>query len=165
MKTSRKLSGEALHNLFIQYAKPTMDSEKVKSMEQYFQHGETSCLSHSIAVALISLKIVHHLGLKCDKQSLIRGALLHDYFLYDWHKSDKPFRFHGLTHPKTALKNASTDFDLTHIEKDIIKKHMFPLTLTPPKHRESLIVCLADKICAVYEVFSKNPYKSLPVYS
>ena len=31
---------------------------------------------------------------------------------------------------------------------------MFPLNLTPPRYRESILVCIADKICAVYETFS-----------
>ena len=40
------------------------------------------------------------------------------------------------------------------IERDIIKRHMFPLNIRPPKYRESWIVCLADKICAVNEFFA-----------
>ena len=46
-------------------------------------------------------------------------------------------------------------FDL--IERDIIKKHMFPLNIAFPKYKESLIVCIADKIIALYEtVFKRN---------
>ena len=46
-----------------------------------------------------------------DKRSLIRGALLHDYFLYDWHDKNKPAKFHGFTHPKIAFENAcATDY-------------------------------------------------------
>ena len=35
---------------------------------------------------------------------------------------------------------------------------MFPLTFTPPKYKESVIVCLVDKFCSIYEVFSKRAY-------
>lgn len=62
--------------------------------------------------------------------------------------------FHGFTHPKTALRNAERDFDLSERECDIISKHMFPLTLVPPMHRESWIVSMADKYCALRETFA-----------
>ncbi len=51
------------------------------------------------------------------------------------------------------------DFTLTDIEKDIIKKHMFPLTPIPPVHIESWIVCIADKICSAGETL--NPARKV----
>ena len=50
------------------------------------------------------------------------------------------------------------DYNVNRIEADIISKHMFPLTFTPPKYKESVIVCLVDKFCSIYEVFSKRAY-------
>jgi Predicted HD superfamily hydrolase len=91
-----------------------------------------------------------------DTKKLIRGALLHDYFLYDWHIIDHNHRFHGFKHPKIALINAQRDLEISDIEKDIILRHMFPLTPIPPRYLESLIVCIADKICSVYETFYLN---------
>ena len=88
---------------------------------------------------------------------MIRGALLHDYFLYDWHEKSDDHRLHGFTHPARALKNAEEIFDLSVVEKDIIKRHMFPLTPVPPAYRESYLVCLADKICSSYESNSQRP--------
>ena len=35
---------------------------------------------------------------------------------------------------------------------------MFPLTFYPPKYIESVIVCLVDKACSLYETFSKRAY-------
>ena len=89
--------------------------------------------------------------LPVDKQSLVRGALLHDYFLYDWHEKDGGHRLHGFFHAERALHNARRDFNLNFIERDIIRKHMFPLNITPPKFRESWIVTWADKLCAAEE--------------
>ena len=37
-------------------------------------------------------------SIKINEKSLIRGALLHDYFLYDWHKSDQGHRLHAFFH-------------------------------------------------------------------
>lgn len=130
-----------LHNL--------SQKSHLRRMEKFTQHGDTSCLLHTIAVAYYSIN------------DLIRGALLHDYFLYDWHDGEKERRIHGFTHPMTALRNADRDFDLTDTERDIIKKHMFPLTVIPPTCREGWIVCLADKYCSLYETFKKEAYRKI----
>ena len=115
------------------------------------QHGYVNCFDHSVAVALLSVWIAARLGLHIDMRSLVRGALLHDYFLYDWHEKDRSHSWHGFRHPATALKNARNDFELTRVEEDIISRHMFPLTLRPPMCKEAWIVCAADKYCALRE--------------
>lgn len=89
------------------------------------------------------------------------STLLHDYFLYDWHERDASHSWHGFTHPGKALGNASADFVLTDRERDIIRKHMFPLTPAIPKYRESVLVCLVDKWCSTIEVFRRDPYADL----
>ena len=38
---------------------------------------------------------------------------------------------------------------------------MFPLTLTPPHHKESIMVSIFDKICSTYETFNRNTYTKL----
>lgn len=135
------------------------ENSRIGSASQYIQHGDTSCLMHMIAVAYYSDKTAEFLRLKrIHRHELIVGALLHDYFLYDWHDGRKERRIHGFTHPGIAFKNADEDFDLSDIAADIIKKHMFPLTIIPPVYIESWIVCLVDKICSVYEAFVRNTY-------
>jgi uncharacterized protein len=122
------------------------------------QHGEVSCYTHILAVAYFSVRIAKKLKLNVDYESLIRGALLHDYFLYDWRERERPYRFHGFRHAKVALANASRDFTLNKVEEEIIAKHMFPLNIVPPTTKESLIVTLVDKYCATYEIYAKDPY-------
>ena len=108
--------------------------------------------SHVMNVARYSLALSDRLHIRCHRRELIRGALLHDYFLYDWHLPNSAQRWHGFRHARIALQNAARDFDLNKIEIDIIGKHMFPLNLRIPRYRESFLVCLADKICAVREL-------------
>ncbi len=131
------------------------------SMDRYIQHGDTTCLWHSIAVAYYSLLIVRLFRIRCNRHSLLMGALFHDYFLYDWHEKDRAHRFHGFRHPKTALDNTSHIRKVNAIERDIISRHMFPLTPIPPVFKESIIVCIVDKFCSLYEVFHRDTYKSL----
>ena len=117
----------------------------------YMQHGAVTVYEHSVRVADFSLAVSRMLGLNVDEKSLIRGALLHDYFLYDWHEKDISHRLHGFRHPKRALRNAREDYALNPVEENIILRHMFPLTLHPPAYKESWLVCLADKYCAAAE--------------
>lgn len=71
----------------------------------FIQHGTISVHAHVISVARASLAMagrLERLGIRIDRASLIRGALLHDYFLYDWHDPDPSHRLHGFTHPFAA---------------------------------------------------------------
>lgn len=138
----------------------TAIAEKCKYLEQCgrfseeknaYQHGMSTVYRHSILVAAVSLSIADKLGLPVNRDNLIRGALLHDYFLYDWHEKDRSHCLHGFRHPSTALKNAQADYPLNDIEKNIIARHMFPLTPIPPTCREAWLVCIADKYCALQE--------------
>ena len=120
----------------------------------YIQHGSVTVYDHVCAVARTSLAMADALariGIRVDRQSLLRGALLHDYFLYDWHDKDPSHRLHGFRHPFFALARAEEDFDLTPRERNIIVRHMFPLVPIPPTCREAWIVCIADKVCALRE--------------
>ena len=58
------------------------------------QHGLTTVYEHSVGVAGASLKLAEFFHLKVNEKALIRGALLHDYFLYDWHIKRKGHHFH-----------------------------------------------------------------------
>ena len=139
---------------FDEYMDELLSDERIKQMSKFIQHGNTTCLMHCKTVAYYSVVFVHKFHIRVDMRSLIRGALLHDYFLYDWHDA-KLWNLHGYRHPGIALQNAMRDFELTEIEKDIIRKHMFPLTLYFPKYRETIIVCLMDKYCTLKEFFGK----------
>ena len=127
-----------------------MDHEAVKSMEKYPQHGKMNCLNHCIFVSYYSFLLCKRLGL--DSRSAARGGLLHDLFLYDWHTATRSDRgWHGFSHPYTALENADRLFELNEMEKDIIVKHMWPLTIKRPLYKESFIVLMVDKYCALVE--------------
>ena len=132
-----------------------LNSPGMRLQQGHLQHGRVSVYAHSVAVALLCLKLSRRLRLNVNERALVRGALLHDYFLYDWHEKDPSHRWHGFTHPAKALKNASRDFRLDRIERDMIAHHMFPLVPGLPRCRESLLLCVADKLCAIKETFKR----------
>ncbi len=124
---------------------------RILQSKEYMQHGNISVYEHSLLVARRSLSIARRFRWPVDERSLVRGALLHDYFLYDWHEPDEDHRLHGFSHPGKALENARDDYELNGREENIILRHMFPLTPVPPACLEAWIVCLADKLCAAEE--------------
>lgn len=127
---------------------------RIQEMSHYTQHGGTSTLDHVVGVAWQAFVLSYALRIRVSEQDLIRGAVLHDYYLYDWHDATQaPDRWHGFTHPRHAFRNAEDDFDdLSAIERDIILHHMFPLHPVPPCTKEGWLVCISDKVCAVKEM-------------
>lgn len=124
----------------------------VLRMKLYPHHGRTDCYHHCLHVAYYNYVWCRHLQL--DARSAARGAMLHDLFLYDWHThaARTGDRFHGMTHPKCALKHAQKFFTLNPIEKDIIQKHMWPVTVFHfPRTKEGWITTLTDKYCGTLE--------------
>ena len=142
-----------LYRLLREHASDILKSENFRSTKNYIQHGTMPVHRHCIDVAEKSIAISKFLRIPCNEREMVRGALLHDYFLYDWHdKSRENYqRLHGFYHPGIALRNASMEYELTLREKDIIKKHMWPRTVVPPLCREAWIVTTADKYCSLLE--------------
>ncbi|MEG1801535.1 MAG: HDIG domain-containing protein [Oscillospiraceae bacterium] len=128
-----------------------INQPKVQEMGKISQHVQgISCLDHCIFVSYMSFAICKKLGL--DANAAARGALLHDLYLCNWDYTNIGHWERLLIHPKMALENAK-EFGLSSLEKDIISKHMWPVTLFHvPLHRESAVVNLADKACAIAEV-------------
>lgn len=132
------------------------ENTRFDETKNFIQHGNTSVYTHVISVAKKSIEIAEKYNLKVDMDSMIRGALLHDYFLYDWHDGKRERWIHGFTHPMKAYKNAKSEINLNRLERDIITKHMFPLTILPPSYLESWIVTCADKYVSAVETLSSR---------
>lgn len=150
---------------------------RTQQMKNFIQHGRITTYDHCMRVARLSYLLNNALKVKSNEKELIRGAFLHDYFLYDWHKDyvlkkapenwfyplklvHQFFHLHGFTHPQSAMENAKRDFNLTDKEAQIIRSHMWPLTFFhPPKSREAVLVCAADKIASLQETVAMRRAK------
>ncbi|RKZ55375.1 MAG: phosphohydrolase, partial [Gammaproteobacteria bacterium] len=129
---------------FINTARPLLELPEVTKLSQYGHHRGKTRLEHVKEVAYLSFLWGKRLSL--DGEAIVRGALLHDLFYYDW-LYEGP-RLHGFRHHNIALKNARQITRLSKKEEDIIKKHMWPLTVVPPRYVESLVVSLVDTFCS-----------------
>ena len=142
-----------------EHLKDYLDHPEVKRMSSFIAHGHQSVLKHCFDVAECAYVLNKKLGMKADLDVLLPGALLHDFYLYDWH--DRPlslyiFKMHGYTHPEEARSNAVKYFDVNEKIQNVIKSHMWPLTLRSiPRCKEAVLICMADKICALKETFNR----------
>lgn len=140
-----------------QYLTGIIDTPQAQSMKTFIQHGHITTYTHVINVVCMSCRVDERLHAHSDRRSLIRGAFLHDFYLYDWHDPTSNEGLHGFRHPVRALAKAEALFELNPKERNIIISHMWPLTITRiPKCREAVIVCLSDKMCALYETILKD---------
>lgn len=140
---------EYLKDEFFNIAKKLIDMPEVQKLSAYPHHRHKTRLDHVTEVAWLSFIIGKRFSLDC--KAIVRGALLHDLFYYDWLREGP--RLHGFRHHNIALKNAGAIINLSPKETDIIKKHMWPLTIIPPRYLESFIVCHVDTFCSFKDYF------------
>lgn len=133
-------------NEFYSLVDEYINHQKVLEMKEYIHHGIRR-YDHCFRVAYHTYKVTKVLGL--NYQSATKAAMLHDFFTDELENKKKIVRFRR--HPKVAAENAKKYFGLTEMEEDIIVRHMFPITFTPPKYLESWIVDLVDDIVSAYE--------------
>lgn len=125
----------------------------VQTMKKYTQHGKVSTYEHCVAVAELSYEIDKTLSLNSNLNVLLTGAMLHDFYLYDWHMYDNgEHQLHGFSHAATACRNARKYFGVNKKTGHVISSHMWPLNITSfPRSREAWIVCIADKFVSLRE--------------
>ncbi|WP_341876614.1 hypothetical protein [Defluviitalea saccharophila] len=88
--------------------------------------------------------------------------MLHDLYLYDWHDGETARKKLSLDRPDITCDNAVKPFDIPEKEQETIRSHMWPLNITKiPKSKEALIICFADKYCALIERIRLNKHFKL----
>jgi uncharacterized protein len=128
---------------------PYLADDAVRQMASYTQHGTVSTLSHCMNVARTSLWLSRKLHLNVDTKTMLVGALLHDFFLYDWHGAG--WR-HSYRHAERACRNAVAHFDVDEQTQHVIRCHMWPMGIMHvPVTREAVLVNLSDKYNSLHE--------------
>ncbi|HAL60429.1 MAG: HD domain-containing protein [Sarcina sp.] len=145
-------------DLFVSELNDLLNNPEIQRMAGYEQHQGNTTLQHVLNVAMVSFRIADRLGLDIDERALAKGAVLHDFYLYNIPETGLSDYRHGVSHPELAVRNAKKVMPLNKKEENIIRSHMWPLTLFhPPQSKEAVVVMMADKYCAVREmVFRKK---------
>ncbi len=138
--------GDLLNNQFVQ---------DFKDMDQH--NEQNNLFDHLVYTSYISYVVCKRL--KLDAVSAARGALLHD-FRFKHSKDDINQLKWFFVHSSYSHHHATNLFNLSPLEQDIVKKHMWPMTPhLCPRYLESFVVSFADKYCAAVEMlglFSKT---------
>lgn len=136
---------------------------RVRDMQAFTQHGDTSCLLHCVAVAYYSHRVAVFAGVSCRFASrnccAARCCTIISCMTGTIRTRRTTCMDSGI--PGFALRNAEKDFELTRVERNIIARHMFPLTPKPPTCREAVLVSLVDKACSLYETMGRNCYRRI----
>lgn len=135
------------------------NDEKIQKMKLVPMHRGSNCYYHSFKVA--KLAINHALNHKnVDLEVVLIGAILHDYYLYDW-RVEKDKKMHHLSrHPYLAAEYAKRDFEISERVAKIIKSHMWPVNIKEfPNSKEARILSIADKMVATSEMMTSKRYK------
>jgi len=127
--------------------------EQLGELKNITHHISTTRFQHCLNVSYYSYLLCRKLHL--NARSAARAGLLHDLFYYD-RKEYNSSRgrgqlSHSAMHAKMAAENAAGVTEISPLERDMIEKHMWPATRPFPKYRESYVITVVDKYCAVLE--------------
>lgn len=124
-----------------------------QQLKNFRHHHATTRYQHCLNVAWYTYLWSKAAGL--NYISAARGAMLHDFFLYD-RKTGQPIPGrHSEVHPIVALSNAEKYVSVDPIMQDCILHHMWPVSEIHPDTPEGMIVQAADKYCACIEAGSR----------
>ena len=135
---------------FVDMMRELLDSDQVRMMGRWRHHGPVTTLDHSLFVAFSTYRVAR--ALRLDVRAAVRGALLHDLYLYDSKDKSAHPGNQCFDHPRFAARNAAALTPLTPKERNIILSHMWPLGGALPRSLEAWMVDLVDTVCAGLEV-------------
>lgn len=137
---------------YMSYVEDLLQQPEVRQLREYNHHYYNNRLNHSIAVSYYSYLVAKQVN--ADARAVARAGLLHDLYFYHREEAKEILNghSHNASHPQIALKNAEHLTELSDIERDIIVSHMWGATRRRPKYKESYIVTLMDKYCAISDL-------------
>ncbi len=132
-----------------------IESKTFEQAKKQRHHIRSNVAKHSLRVATVCAflaDICKKFDIEVNKPELVYAALCHDLGMIGRSQEDillrREFR---KTHPERSVDMASKLIGpLSEIEKEAILKHMWPLCSSKSiRYKETIIISLADKLCAI----------------
>ena len=151
-------SKDLTNNSYYSCVSDIINNQQLQRLKNITHHVSTTRFQHCVNVSYYSYIVCRKFRL--NARSAARAGLLHDLFFYDrkeYNSSKEKWQdSHSKHHSLQAYSNASELTDITILEKDMIEKHMWPLTRPKPSYKETYIITIIDKYCAVLEFCVPN---------
>ena len=149
---------------FLDYTADLLREPLVQGMTRYHHHRTIDTHYHSVFVSYRVLKLCHAFGVTQDCREIVRAALLHDFYLYEWY-TEKHDENHIYYHPKASVRNIEAHLGvLSPMQRNMILSHMFPMAVEPPRSVGAWLLTVADKQCAS-EDYMHISARFRPVYT
>ena len=138
---------------------PKITSREYIKRRTFRHHGDVTVYEHSMMVSKKAYRMAKRIG--ADYKSAAIAGILHDFYETPWQdvKIKQPiYKMHAFTHARVALNNSRKHFKKylnTKIENAILR-HMFPLTIIPPKTVVGIIITISDKLSSLDFITSKE---------
>lgn len=130
-----------------------IDCPQLEELKSITHHISTTRFQHCVNVSYYSYVVCRKFGL--NARSAARAGLLHDLFYYNRKEYNasrlKGQASHSANHALQASVNAAEVTEISRLERDMIEKHMWPVTRPMPKYKETYIITIIDKYCAILE--------------
>ena len=144
---------ELTSNSYYDCVKDIIGCQQVQELRSITHHISTTRFQHCVNVSYQSYIVCRKFRL--NARSAARAGLLHDLFYYDRKQYNsektKDQASHSENHAMLASANAAEITKISRLERDMIEKHMWPVTRPMPKYKETYIITIIDKYCAVLE--------------
>ncbi len=138
---------------------PIITSREYIKRRTFRHHGDVTVYEHSMMGSKKAYRMAKRIG--ADYKSAAIAGILHDFYETPWQdvKIKQPiYKMHAFTHARVALNNSRKHFKKylnTKIENAILR-HMFPLTIIPPKTVVGIIITISDKLSSLDFITSKE---------
>lgn len=140
-----------LDNIYMNIVDEIINNEQFMKLDTIRHHNSTR-LNHSIKVSYYSYVLARKL--KLNYVEVARAGLLHDFYLGQV-KEEKGIKnkvkLFTFQHPEEAVINSEKYFEISEMERDIIRTHMFPIDIKIPRYAESWLVSIVDKYVSAKE--------------
>ena len=134
--------------------KDILGSDRYERAET-IRHHNTSVAVHSRKTAEYGERICRWLkrrGVRISEEDVVRACLLHDIGMTEQNVHETVSWKKAYLHPQKGEQIAKTEYRANEIQRNAIRRHMWPICIIPPKYKEGWVVVAADKCSSIWEI-------------